>query len=120
MEGKRVAAITKGLPEQNKDMDFHEEDDMMPMHHHEESEIGKVTLAATLLGILSFLVALTIFFERTQEHMIHSSVPTMKPVVRQTFAEVTAVSSLPVGVAQSADGLEMPVVRAVAVPCEAN
>ena len=34
------------------------------------------------------------------------------------LAEVTAVSSLPVGVAQSADGLEMPVVQAVAVPCE--
>jgi len=34
------------------------------------------------------------------------------------LAEVTAVSPLPVGVAQSADGLEMPVVQAVAVPCE--
>ena len=34
------------------------------------------------------------------------------------LAEVTAVSSMPVGVAQSADGLEMPVVQAVAVPCE--
>ena len=67
---------------------------MMPMHHHEESEMGKVTMAATLLGILSFLVALTIFFERTQEHMIHSSVPTMKPVVRQTFAEVTVLGFL--------------------------
>merc|ERR1711991_835097 len=54
----------------------------------------QVTMAATLLGILSFLVALTIFFERTQEHMIHSSVPTMKPVVRQTFAEVTVLGFL--------------------------
>ena len=34
------------------------------------------------------------------------------------LAEVTAVSSMPVGVAQSADGVEMPVVQAVAVPCE--
>ena len=55
---------------------------------------AQVTMAATLLGILSFLVALTIFFERTQEHMIHSSVPTMKPVVRQTFAEVTVLGFL--------------------------
>ena len=47
-------------------MDFHEIEDMTEMHHHEESEMGKVTMAATLLGILSFLVALTIFFERTQ------------------------------------------------------
>ena len=51
-------------------------------------------MAATLLGILSFLVALTIFFEQTQEHMNHSSVPTMKPVVRQTFAEVTVLGFL--------------------------
>ena len=34
------------------------------------------------------------------------------------LAEVTAVSSMPVGIAQSADGVEMPVVQAVAVPCE--
>ena len=54
---------------------------------------AQVTMAATLLGILSFLVALTIFFERTQEHMIHSSVPTMKPVVRQTFAEAAVPAS---------------------------
>ena len=44
-------------------MDFHDLDDVAPMHHHEEAEMGKVTMAATLLGILSFLVALTIFFE---------------------------------------------------------
>ena len=47
-------------------MDFHEMDDLAPLHHEEEAEMGKVTMAATLLGILSFLVALTIFFERTR------------------------------------------------------
>lgn len=56
--------------------------------------MGRGTMALTLLGILSFLVALTIFFERTQEHMIHSSVPSMRPVVRQTFAEVTVLGFL--------------------------
>ena len=90
LEGKRVAAAARAA----RTMDFHDVDDLVPLHHDEEAEIGKVTLAATLLGILTFLVALTIFFERTQEHMIHSSVPTMKPVVRQTFAEVTVLGFL--------------------------
>ena len=47
-------------------------------------DMSSETLGFTLLGILTFLVVMTIVFERTQEWMVDVSVPTMKPVVRQT------------------------------------
>ncbi|KAH8045864.1 Ca2-binding protein [Aureococcus anophagefferens] len=57
-------------------------------------DMSSETLGLVLLGILTFLVVATIFFERTQEWMIEVSVPTMKPVVRQTFAEITVLGFL--------------------------
>ena len=49
-------------------------------HRLLSDDMSSETLGLTLLGILTFLVVATIFFERTQEWMIESSVETMKPV----------------------------------------
>ena len=41
LEGKRVAAAARAA----RTMDFHDVDDLIPMHHHEETpEMGKVFL----------------------------------------------------------------------------
>ena len=49
MEGKRVAAGGAGLPGRARAMDFHDVDDLIPMHHHEEApEMGKVTICVEI------------------------------------------------------------------------
>ena len=62
----------------------------------EEFSVNASLLSSCLMTVLSVLIATTILFERVQDMMLEEATKSMKPVVKQMFAEMTILGFLSV------------------------
>ena len=62
----------------------------------EELEVTSGQLSSCLLLIMSILIGMTILFERVQDMMVEEAVESMKPAIKQMFAEMTILGFLSV------------------------
>lgn len=72
--------------------DEHEDED--EDEDEDEPNITPVNLSVTLLGILTFLIAVTVIFEEAKERIVHSASDRMRPVVDTLFSEMTVLGFL--------------------------
>ena len=71
-----------------------EADDEAGGEEEEKEYTSNFVWGSTIFGIFTFLVLVTVVFERGQEFLLDASTPKMRPVVKQMFAEMTILGFL--------------------------